>query len=201
MFSLQVLTPPQRLPLELSDAKQHLRVDHDLDDLAIEELVRAAAEFIETVTSRALISTQYRMTFESFPCDSRVIVLPRMPLQSVDSILYSDEDNVLRPLLPTQWFSVTPQEVPGFITATDTAWPAVYDRPDAVELDFTAGSGDTADSVPALAKHAIRLLIGHWYWNREAVSVGVVSTQMQLAVKSLMRSLWGGNYAGVWNIP
>lgn len=35
-------------------------------------------------------------------------------------------------------------------------------------------------------KHAILLLVGHWYSNRESVVVGVASSQVQLGVERLL---------------
>ena len=40
--------------------------------------------------------------------------------------------------------------------------------------------------MPAPIMHAIKLLVGHWYQNREAVSVGVAVAELPRAVKALL---------------
>lgn len=49
-----------------------------------------------------------------------------------------------------------------------------------------APSDESEMSMTDDVKHAMLLLIGHWYSNRESVVVGVVSSQVQLGVESLL---------------
>jgi len=46
-------------------------------------------------------------------------------------------------------------------------WPVTQDRADAIRIEYTAGYGATSASVPETLRHAMMLLIGHWYDNRE----------------------------------
>ena len=63
-------------------------------------------------------------------------------------------------------------------------YPSTYPVPNAVTVRFVAGY----TSVPAGIKAAMKLLIGHWYKNREAVNVGNIVNVMPLAVESLLWS-------------
>ena len=72
------------------------------------------------------------------------------------------------------------------VLKSDTDWPDIYDRPDAVEVNFTAGYADAA-SVPKILRHAVLLLISHLYENRAAVSNGQV-TEIPYTVKHLLES-------------
>ena len=60
-------------------------------------------------------------------------------------------------------------------------------RPHAVTVQFDCGYA--AGSVPPKVLEALRLLTGHWYENREAVSVGVVTSEIQLAYSYLIQKL------------
>ena len=44
----------------------------------------------------------------------------------------------------------------------------------------------TADDVPEAIKAAMKLMIGHWYLNRESVQVGNIVTAFPLAVEALL---------------
>ena len=66
-------------------------------------------------------------------------------------------------------------------------WPVTYTgQRGAIEVDFIAGYGSTAASVPADLKVAIRMLIAHWYEQREAVATGTIATTIPLAVESIL---------------
>lgn len=54
---------------------------------------------------------------------------------------------------------------------------------------------DTAEKVPARLIQATLMLVAHWFANREAVVTGTITTQVPLAVESLLytcRNFYGG---------
>ena len=57
---------------------------------------------------------------------------------------------------------------------------------DAVTVTYKAGYGDAASAVPPRTKHAIKLLLGHLWRNREAVSA-VRLTEVPMAIDALLR--------------
>ena len=67
------------------------------------------------------------------------------------------------------------------------SWPSTRDVIQAVILTYKAGYA-SADDVPEDIKHAIKLLVGHWYVHRESVS-SLTLKEMPQAAKSL---LWPG---------
>ena len=58
---LQIVTPPANEPVSLLEAKQHLRVDGDDDDLLIGSLIAAARQAAETQTGRQLITARWKL--------------------------------------------------------------------------------------------------------------------------------------------
>ena len=65
-------------------------------------------------------------------------------------------------------------------------WPTARSQPDTATITFIAGYGAAAD-VPDDLKHAMKLLIGHWFANREAVAVGTL-TVVPIAFSALIDS-------------
>jgi hypothetical protein len=57
-----------------------------------------------------------------------------------------------------------------------------------VQITYLAGYGGAAN-VPAPAKHAIKMLVGHWYANRESVLIGSISKELEFAVTALLSPL------------
>jgi hypothetical protein len=61
-----------------------------------------------------------------------------------------------------------------------------------VQITYLAGYGGAA-SVPKPAVHAIKMLVGHWYANREAI--GSVGQNVPLGVHALLEPLKWKQYA------
>jgi len=195
MSYLQQITPPAKLPVELSEMKNHLRVTHDLDDSDIRQLIEAARDWVEKPSQLSLITTEWRLTLDSWP--AYPMDLPRSPLQTLDSIKYYDTTNTLQTLASTVYYTASRFGLPAIIGLNSgQAWPATYYRLDAIQINFTVGFGDDAADVAPLAKMAIKLLAAHWYENREAIVSGTISKEIELSVHSLMRSLSMGFVAG-----
>lgn len=64
-------------------------------------------------------------------------------------------------------------------------WPSVYDRPDAVKIEFEAGH-ENVGLIPKNVVQAGKLLLGHYFENRSAVVVGAVSKELELGVGKLV---------------
>lgn len=185
---LKRTSAPAVEPVSLAEAKEHLRVDISDDDDLIEGYITAAREYMEGATRRAFITQTWRLSLDAWP-QSDEIQIPKPPLQSICSIVYYDADGI-----STTWdaanYIVDTDSEPGRVAlAYGQFWPGVTLRPiNAIQITYTAGYGDAASDVPQWVKQAIKLLIGHWYENRETVIVGagIVSRQIELAIESLI---------------
>lgn len=192
-MSLTIVTPPAEEPVTLTEAKNHLRVDLTDDDSLISALIVAAREHAEAITRRAFITQTLKLSLDAFPANNGPIYVPMPPLQSVNSLKYFDTDGVEQTLNEGTDYLVDNESEPGRITpAPDTGWPATQNRPNAVSVEFVAGFGD-ASKVPQGIKQAILLMVGHWYENREAVTMqGNNAGELPMAVDSLlmMHRIW-----------
>ena len=54
-----------------------------------------------------------------------------------------------------------------------------------------AGFGDTPSSVPAPIRHALLLLVSHWYEHRGPIEIGTAEARIPAAVSALSRAFRG----------
>lgn len=176
----------ETVPVSISDMKDHLRVTHTDEDSYIEALILAAAKMCENFQNRRYMQTAKIEKLDEFP-DNGIIRPGWAPLIQVDSIQYVDVDG------NTQTVSVSVYDVdtdmePGRITpAYNETWPSTRPEINAVTINYQAGYA-TADEVPDEIKHAIKLLVGHFYEHRESVS----EVKLQEIPQGIQNLLWPG---------
>jgi hypothetical protein len=113
-------------------------------------------------------------------------------------VIYRDANDILQTCASSLYFVAVEEGIPGWLQLQDgESWPTHKTALDAVQVEFTAGYGDTADTVPATARQVVKLLLSHWYENREGVLTGTISKPLEFAISSLARSLGTGFVAGV----
>lgn len=159
-------------PLDLAAAKTHLREtlvssDNDAYITALAEAVRGECE---NRLQRTLIESTWLATLDAFPCGW--IELPMPPLRSVDSVKYVDTAGTLQTLDEAAYL-VDKQRMVGVVTsAPGTNWPATRCQPGAVQIQFKAGYGTTADTVPAPIIWWCRLALSELYERRALTGDG-----------------------------
>ncbi len=182
---LTLVTAPANEPISIVEAKAHLRVEIDNDDVLIDSYIVAARQHVEQVHGRALITQTWRLTLQAWPTRG-YILLPTPPLQSVTSVVYTDEDGA-----DTTWNAanyIVSTDRCRLVLAKDVSWPTtpLY-ASDPIAIKYVVGFGAAAGTVPTHLRQAIMLIVGHWYENREAVVVtGAVPKQVPLAIDSLL---------------
>ena len=166
---LNLSTGPAVEPITLTEAKVHLRVEHTDEDEFITGLIVVARRLLERYTFRSFITQTWKLTLDEFPGFSDAIRLPNPPILSTDfSIAYQDENNAAKTLAATKYVLDISSE-PGRVTPANTeTWPSTYDQTGAVVVTYKAGYGAAASAVPDELKHAIKLLIGDLYKDRES---------------------------------
>ncbi len=147
-MTYECITPPAALAVSLAAVRETLRMeagDTSLD-LTLTRWVKAITLVCEHAIGRSLITQGRRLTLDAFPDALR---LDQPKTISVQSIQYYDTDNALQTLDPQDYYADLVTE-PGYIVpAAGAAWPATYDRVNAVIVDYTCGYGATEASVPA----------------------------------------------------
>ncbi len=183
-MALVEVTAPAVEPLTLAEAKDHLRVDHVNEDSLIEPMIKAARQFAEGVTRRALITQTWDWLLDAFPAWE--LSVPKPPLQSVTSITYVDTDGNSQTLAASE-YRVDNSTEPGRITpAFSKVWPVTRAVTGAVTVRIVAGYGVAGQDVPGEIRLAMAEHIGHWYEHRESVLVGTNVVKMPLTAERLL---------------
>lgn len=169
--SIAVVTPAAAEPITLSDAKAHLRVDHNDEDTLIDGLIAAARRYAEGYTRRALAAQVVDVFYDGFPACSP-FDLPMPPVQSIDEVAYMAPSDDEETTLEADTYVVDTDAQPARVgLAASASWPATDDRIKTVRIRLTVGPGE-GEGIPETIRQAMLLLIGHWYENREEVTLG-----------------------------
>ena len=180
---LVLKTAPSSTAVTLAEAKQHLRVDSDFDDddAYITTLIEVATDLVEQFTRRRLITQTYNLYYDQFP---DYISLQVGIVASVVHIKYRDTSNVEQTLASSNYV-LDDKIKPGRIyVATNGNFPDTYDRPNAVEVEFTVGSA--AADVESALKQAMLITVGRYYEQRQDVVLGTIATELPLMVEYIL---------------
>lgn len=146
------IVAPAALAVSLAVAKETLRITSAGLDATITLWIEAITEEAEHAVGRSFINQGWRITLDRFP---DAIRLSSPPTVSVQSIQYFDATNVLQTLAPAD-YTVDTKSLPGYVfPAVGKAWPATYDKPNALFIEYTCGYGLTEAAVPKGAKQYI----------------------------------------------
>lgn len=140
--------------MSIEDACKHLRIEHSDDDDYVQGLVEAATAHIEGPSGigLALHDQTWQLRIDGLPRCFRIAL---GPIKEIISITV--DGLTLDPTL----YRLFGEEVRG------SYMPRIHAD---TLVTFTAGFGD--DLVPADLIHAAKLLVGHFYANREAAVAG-----------------------------
>jgi hypothetical protein len=194
MIALQRTVDATVEPVTLGLAADHCVIDADTENELLSVYIKAAREYAEKYTGRAFLEQTWRLSLDRFPgwmtepwrlgTTSRPgfgfsysgflgpapILLPRPRLMAVASVTYLDPSGVRQTLNPSLYAVDADAEPARILPKPGTYWPSTaYGRSDVVQVTYTAGYGDTPDTVPASVQLAILGLVAHWYENRESV--------------------------------
>lgn len=176
---LRLVTGPAAQPVSVAEAAAHVEVIGSAHDAKLGAMLGAALAHVDGrdgVLGRALITQTWELLLDGFPaCEGLEIPLP--PLQSITSIKYVDPDGVEQTLEASRYI-VDAASQPGVVTrAYGQAWPAERRQRNAVTVRFVAGYGAAGADVPAPIRHAMLLMVGDLFENREAQITGTIVTQ------------------------
>ncbi len=155
-MSLFLVTAPTVEPISLTEAKLHCKIDVTADDALIQGAIRAAREYAETATRRALCQQTWDLKLDGFPCDDEPIELPLPPVQSITSITYVDQagdsqtwaSNQYRTSLPAG-----PHAAPGLIAPIyGVRYPVTQDVMDAVTVRMVNGYSAAAKTITSITR-------------------------------------------------
>lgn len=172
--------------LSLLEAKRQLRVEaEDTDeDEHITSLCAAAHRKVENDLGYPILRATLETHLQCFPrCE---IWLGGGADPEVVALRYTDTDGAAQTVDPANYRLNAVGRVAEVYRAPSFTWPSTERAPGAVVVEWKAGWASPAD-VPEDLVHAMKLLVGHWDMNREAVVVGLISTELQIAYDDLIQ--------------
>lgn len=180
-WSLSRISAPSVKPVSVADVKEQSRVDGVAEDALLARLIDAATATIDGPygIGICLESQQWEWAMDRFPL---VFQIPLYPVISVDSIKYIDQNGTEQTLDPSVYRVDTHSNPARINLAWNQVWPSARLVSNAVKVTITAGH----TSVPEDLKHAIVLLVAHWYENREAVTLDGTPRNMPMAVDAIL---------------
>lgn len=171
--------------LSVLDAKRQLRIepqDTDQDD-HIADLCAAAHRKVERELGYPILVQTRETHLSGFPRGP--IWLGGGDNLTILSIRYRDRLNVLQTLDASAYSLDAVSRVAQVYPAPSATWPSTLCTPGAVVIEWRAG-WDKPSDVPEDLIHAMKLLVGHWDQNREAVVIGTISSEVQIALDDLL---------------
>lgn len=175
----KLITAPASDPITLQEAKEHLRVTwFNDDDDYIKALIKAAVSHLDGyqgILNRCIVSQEWQVTRTSWCRKMETIFTDT----TAAVIKYYDADGDEQTLDDTAY-----QVYPDYIRLkNDFVFPAVHtDRDDPITILTTHGY----DVVPDSLLLAIKILVAHWYRNREPVTFGGSAMKIPFSVKTLI---------------
>lgn len=153
--------------ITLAEAKDHLEIDHTDKDAFITALVAAASQMIDGydgMIGKTVGEQTIAYSISDTPPDH--IDLPVFPVKSLQSVSYFDTGGNPQTINVNNFRLVGNEDYAWLETVDGFTWPTVFDRHDAITFSLLCGFAE----VPEAIKHAVKLMVGHWFENREAAS-------------------------------
>jgi hypothetical protein len=189
-FDLKILSTVTPLAITVAEVKTWLKIDNTAEDTVLARMLSAAAIDAGLECGRGFGVYQYSLVLDGFPYTDEPqpvaprfagpfwpgylsiwpglttnlrpgsIPLPIAPVLSVDLLRYYDTTGTLTTLDPSEYWPALRTKR---IASAKECWPLTQcGRPEAVEVQFTAGDA----AVPDMAWQAIQIILSDRYFNR-----------------------------------
>jgi len=164
-MALVPITAPAVEPLSLAEAKSHLRIDGNDDNMLLASLILTSRLHIEAALGLALVTQSWAWFLDKWP-RGLVLTLPMRPVQSITAVRVRAADDSALTIAP-EFYDLDGKGVPPRLALSRVSpLPLPGRHTNGIEIDFVAGFGATAASVPAPVRQALLLLVAHWYEHR-----------------------------------
>ncbi len=152
------VTPPAADPVSLEEAKEHLRVFHNDDDMLIGDFIKSAVDHLDGyrgILGRAIITQTWRVGFGQW---LPVMHLPFPDVSGLD-LTYRDADGADQTVADSGFeFIASHRGTLVFFREAFSSPTLSGNTAEPITMTFTAGYGDAAD-VPQDIKTAIKLMV------------------------------------------
>jgi uncharacterized phiE125 gp8 family phage protein len=155
-------------PVTMQQVKDHLRITWEEEDALIYSFLVAAREYVEKITSQAVIPQTINAYYDNLPVFSGSLSLPLSNAVAITSVKYLDSAYAQITMPSSEYYLTVGQPNKVFFKSPA---PASADQPDSVEIIYTAGYGSAPFKPFAQAIRAsILVMVADLYENRESQS-------------------------------
>lgn len=184
-MTLVLRSGPAEEPVSLEEAKAYLKVDGSDEDILISSLIITSRLHLEAALGLALITQTFRLVLDRWPRTGAIRV-PVRPVQAIEEIRLRDGNGGVVVVDPAD-YDVDVSSAPARIAWMSGAPPQPAKRMNGLEVDLVAGYGPNAGDVPAPIRQGLKMLVAHWYENRDPVEIGSPKTAIPAAVSCLVK--------------
>ena len=182
---VELVTAPVRQPINISECKDQMRIEHSDDDIIINRFIDTATRYVDVTGAlgKAMITQTWGEWIAPNPS---VVYLSLGPVQSVSAIKYYDADNVLQTDTLSNYHVLGTSGRMLVSPKTGFNWPTTFNRDDAIKIEYVIGYGDAPTDVPETIRHALFMLVAHYYENREPELIGTASKTLPYGFEDLI---------------
>lgn len=155
-------------PVTLVEAKAHLRLSHDSEDVLVSGLIRAARDEVEKTAGLALIDQSWRLALDRWPRHGTALIA-KHPVKQILSVTAYGPDGEASLIDPAA-YQLDRLSRPARLHFS--AEQAPLRAMNGIEIDFAAGFGESGPDVPDLLKRAMLVVVAHWFEFRAAFGPG-----------------------------
>lgn len=184
-MALVLTSGPAVEPVTAAEAKAHLRLDGTAEDILIGSLIVTSRLHVEAALGVALITQGWRLTLDRWP-DGGEVRFPLRPIRDVTAVTVFGGDGSPA-VVPSEDYLLDGQAVTPRLVSRSGKWPSPGRKANGIEIQFTAGIGDAAADLPQPIRHAILLLVAHWYEHRDPLEIGAAAAAIPPAVSDLLK--------------
>lgn len=183
MSGLTVVTKPADEPLGLTEVKDFLRLDDQIDDGFIRGFIIAARNFAENYTGKALITRTLKFSIDGISeIDTGLwegmktgpymtyyqdyIELPVAPAIAVSSIVYYDDADTQSTWSSSAYYVDTVRDPARVVLRDGQSFPTNLRKANGMEITYTAGYGSYPTDIPEAIRVAMLQFITFLYEHR-----------------------------------
>ena len=184
MAGLEVVTGPTIEPITINTIRDHLRLDELVDDIQINGYIIAARQWAENYTGRFFIQRTMRQWYDAHPTgfdhlqegyatghqsyftSRQYLQVASAPIISIDSIKYYNDAGTESTWDSSNYYSDIISDVGKIVLKDGGSFPTDLRKQNGLAVNFTAGYGATAATVPQAIRVAIMQYITFLYEHR-----------------------------------
>ncbi|MGU3399804.1 phage head-tail connector protein [Brucellaceae bacterium D45D] len=182
-MTMFLVTPPELEPVTIENARAFLRLSSNSEDTILERLIKTARELVEAETGLALINQTWRLRVNRWPRSGR-LALFKFPVTAITMVVAYRTDGTAVSFPPEE-FTLQDGRRPQRLYMAPYPEAALLCG---LEVDFVAGFGATAASVPEALKQAILSLTAHLYESRAGVDAAATPLTIPPIVNQMVES-------------